>query len=106
MAEDIPSTPSSPDGGATANELWREVRLFISGATNTNVNFEVSSNDLVKSSIFLLKSLPAAREAVLEHLYSVFDEFVGHHIMNLESNIEKTSLPGNSNTYLIEEINR
>ncbi|KAG1668414.1 Integrator complex subunit 5 [Nymphon striatum] len=107
MAEDIPSTPSSPDGGATTNELLHEVRLFISGATNTNVSFEVSSHDLVKSSIFLLKSLPAAREAVLEHLYSVFDEFVGQHIMNLESNSEKATIsgPGNSNTYLIEEIN-
>ena len=44
---------------------------------------KVSNEDLVHSALLLLRTLPSARQAVLEHLCNVFDEAVNNHILHI-----------------------
>ncbi|KAL3871772.1 hypothetical protein ACJMK2_039750 [Sinanodonta woodiana] len=62
-------------------DLLNEVRSFVQGVTYKG---KVKNESLVQSALLLLKTLPAARHAVLEHLANVFGEAVNMHLMNLE----------------------
>ena len=46
---------------------------------------KVTSEELAQSGLFLLRVLPSARHAVLEHLCNVFDEAVNKHILQIET---------------------
>ncbi|GAB1604696.1 integrator complex subunit 5-like [Argonauta hians] len=65
----------------TSQEILNEVRHFLRG---TVYDGKVNKESLAKSALFLLRTLPAARHAVLEHMCHVFDEAVMLHIQQLE----------------------
>lgn len=81
---------SSPPA-VTADEVIEEVRNFIAGATHAS---KVNGHELAKCAIFLLKTIPATKEAVLEYLCSVFDEAVTDHMHQLE--LETGGPPGST----------
>lgn len=60
----------------TSEDLILEIHNFVSGAT---YGAKGRNEELARGAIVLLKTLPAAREAVLEHLCHVFDEAVSQH---------------------------
>ncbi|KAL5012685.1 hypothetical protein ScPMuIL_011236 [Solemya velum] len=62
-------------------EILSEVRCFLRA---TSCEGKLGNESLTHSALFLLKNLPAARQAVLEHLCNVFDEAVYNHILQLE----------------------
>lgn len=62
-------------------DIHRELRKFIEGSNYRN---NISSEELAKSALILLRSLPSARHAVLEHLCSVFDEAANTHLLQIE----------------------
>ena len=62
-------------------EILKQVRNFVKGSTRES---EITASELIKSALFLLRSLPSARQAVLEHLSNVFDEAVNTHILKLD----------------------
>lgn len=61
--------------------MLKEVRNFVKGSTYET---KVSNEDLVRSALLLLRTLPSARQAVLEHLCNVFDEAVNSHLLQIE----------------------
>ncbi|CAI9716921.1 Hypothetical predicted protein [Octopus vulgaris] len=65
----------------TSQDILNEVRHFLRG---TVYDGKVNKESLAKSALFLLRTLPAARHAVLEHMCHVFDEAVMLHIQQLE----------------------
>ena len=58
-----------------------ELHRFVSGAANQS---KVSSDSVAQSALFLLRTLPATRHAVLEHLSNLFTEAVNCHILMVE----------------------
>lgn len=71
------SSPTLP----LAQEISKEIRNFVSGAT---FGSKYNRKDLAKSAIFLLKTLPSAREAILEYLCTVFDDAVNVYCHNVD----------------------
>ena len=55
------------------------------------------SEELVTPALFLLQSLPSARQAVLEYLGTVFDEAV-------ETYIQRQDLYGDANTHGMQSV--
>ncbi|ELT95971.1 hypothetical protein CAPTEDRAFT_186694 [Capitella teleta] len=68
-------------------EILHEVRCFIGHSACSRA--DLSSIELTKSGLFLLRHLPSARLAVLEFLHKVFDSAVNVYISELEWNREK-----------------
>lgn len=64
-----------------SQDILSELRTFVAGASRSN---DVDHNNLVKTSISLLKTLPAARESILEYFGSVFHNYVIHYLSLLE----------------------
>ncbi|CAN7975226.1 unnamed protein product [Ixodes persulcatus] len=79
---EVPQQPSDP---STLNDL----RLFLAGTSG--YESKIKSGDVAKAAIRLLKTLPVAREAVLEYMHNLFDDAVNRHIMRLDS--EDTGVP-------------
>lgn len=71
------SNSAAPD--ATLNDL----RLFLAGTSS--YESKIRSSDVAQAAIRLLKTLPVAREAVLEYMHSLFDDAVSRHIARLDS---------------------
>lgn len=61
--------------------ILNELKAFIGGATRTTKNHQF---ELAKSALSLLKSLPAARDAVLEYFCTVFDTATQNFIVRIE----------------------
>lgn len=86
MHSDSSAAGSAPDATvATLNDL----RLFLAGTSS--YDSKIRGSDLAKAAIRLLKTLPVAREAVLEYMHNLFDDAVNRHIMRLDS--EDTGVP-------------
>nr|XP_022328137.1 integrator complex subunit 5-like [Crassostrea virginica] len=64
--------------GSNTKDILSEVRTFIAG---TSKEKSISAENLARSALHLLQTLPVARHAVLEHLCSLFDEAVKLHIL-------------------------
>ncbi|KAG2459897.1 integrator complex subunit 5 isoform X3 [Polypterus senegalus] len=64
-------------------ELAQEIKAFITGVDPLHGN-KLTVKDHAKCAILLLRSVPACRGAVLEHLRSVFDEYVGGYVVELD----------------------
>lgn len=58
-----------------------ELRTFIAGASRVS---DINQLNLVRTAISLLKTLPAANEAVLEYFCSVFHNYVARYLSLLE----------------------
>lgn len=70
--------------------ILNELKAFIGGATRTTKNHQF---ELAKSALSLLKSLPAARDAVLEYFCTVFDTATQNFIVRIETEIATGELP-------------
>lgn len=62
-------------------DILGQVRKFIRGA---NYEEKISGEELSQSALYLLRTLPAARHAVLEYLCNVFTEAVNSHLLHLQ----------------------
>lgn len=66
-----------------SQDILSELRTFIAGASRTS---EVNQLNLVRTAISLLKTLPAASEAVLEFFCTVFHNYVSRYLSLIEVN--------------------
>lgn len=79
--------------------VLQELRTFLNGATHSA---KVRNVDVARSAIYLLKTLPAARDAVLEHMYNLFDETVNSYVLKYE--LEDRIVDSLSDDDVVEEI--
>ncbi|XP_064477037.1 integrator complex subunit 5-like [Ornithodoros turicata] len=77
-----------------------DLRLFLAGTAGYDK--KIKPADVTKAAIRLLKTLPAARDAVLEYMHNLFDDAVNKHIMKLDTE-ETPSEPG-EHEQAIEEV--
>ncbi|KAF7238515.1 Integrator complex subunit 5 [Varanus komodoensis] len=68
----------------SSQELAQEVKAFLSGVDPVHGN-KLTIKEHARCAILLLRSLPPARSAVLDHLRGVFDEYVCTYLLELES---------------------
>ncbi|XP_043931696.1 integrator complex subunit 5 isoform X2 [Protopterus annectens] len=85
-----------------AQELAQEIKAFINGVDPIHGN-KLTVKDHARCAILLLRNLPPARNAVLEHLCNVFDEYVSNYILELENESSSGSLGPNLDD-IIQEI--
>lgn len=83
----IPLCPSFP---SSAQELSQEIKSFISGV-DTVQGRKLSVREHARCAVRLLRSVPACRGAVLEHLRGVYDEHVSTFLHNLETEGDASS---------------
>lgn len=69
---------------SSAQELSQEIKSFISGVDAIQGR-KLSIREHARCAVRLLRSVPACREAVLEHLRGVYDEHVSAFLHNLET---------------------
>uniref|UniRef100_A0A8C3XRX6 Integrator complex subunit 5 n=1 Tax=Chelydra serpentina TaxID=8475 RepID=A0A8C3XRX6_CHESE len=62
----------------------QEIKAFLSGVDPVHGN-KLTIKEHARCAILLLRSLPPARSAVLDHLRNVFDEYVCTYLLELES---------------------
>lgn len=74
-------------------DILAEVRKFISGAVS-RPSHSANTQDVTRTALFLLKNVPAARDAVLEYFCSVFFAAVSKYVRQIEvrQHISFTSL--------------
>ncbi|XP_056624891.1 integrator complex subunit 5 [Triplophysa dalaica] len=68
-------------------ELALEIKAFISGVDQTQGR-KLNVRDHARCAVRLLRTVPACRGAVLEHLRGVYDEYVAAFLQDLEAEIE------------------
>ncbi|XP_051821476.1 integrator complex subunit 5 isoform X1 [Antechinus flavipes] len=86
-----PSGPPAPPAPAahgpasplSAQELAQEIKAFLTGVDPV-LGHQLSTRDHARCGLLLLRSLPPARAAVLDHLRGVFDESVRTHLATLD----------------------
>ncbi|XP_076180595.1 integrator complex subunit 5 omd isoform X2 [Ptiloglossa arizonensis] len=71
-------------GTLSPQDILSEVRKFISGAVRPTHN--TSTLDVTRTALFLLRNVPAARDAVLEYFCNVFFVAVTKHVRQIETN--------------------
>lgn len=71
-------------------DILSELTNFINGATQT---VKTNPLDLSKTALNLLKTLPTAREAILEYFCTVFDVAVKNYIICIETEIATGEMP-------------
>lgn len=69
-------------------DLMRDLRSFIKGATKPSRKGYLDTG-LARIALSLLKTLPAAREAVLEYFRCLFDDVIGRYAFNAEAAASK-----------------
>lgn len=69
-------------GTLSPQDILSEVRKFISGAVRPTHN--TSTLDVTRTALFLLRNVPAARDAVLEYFCNVFFVAVTKHVRQIE----------------------
>ncbi|XP_060614243.2 integrator complex subunit 5 [Anolis sagrei] len=82
-----PSSSPRPMPGPSSlssQELAQEIKAFLSGIDPVHGN-KLTLKEHARCGILLLRSLPPARSAVLDHLRGVFDEYVCTYLLDLES---------------------
>ncbi|XP_075212361.1 integrator complex subunit 5 omd [Lycorma delicatula] len=83
-------------------DLLAELRLFIAGATRS---LKVHPLELARKALSLLKTLPAARDAVLEYFCTLFYSAVSNYVKQLKAGKNTTSNePQNQDEMVISEI--
>ena len=71
-------------GALSPQDILTEVRKFISGAVRPT--HSTSTLDVTRTALSLLRSVPAARDAVLEYFCNVFFVAVTKHVRQIETN--------------------
>uniref|UniRef100_UPI00398F0DAE integrator complex subunit 5 n=1 Tax=Pristiophorus japonicus TaxID=55135 RepID=UPI00398F0DAE len=71
-----------PPAGISSQELLQEMKAFISGMDPSH-GHKLTVKEHARCGLLLLRNLPPARGAVLEHLRGVFDEYVSGYILEL-----------------------
>lgn len=74
----------------SAQELSQEIKSFINGV-DTVQGRKLSVREHARCAVRLLRSVPACRAAVLEHLRGVYDEHVSAFLHDLETAGEASS---------------
>ncbi|XP_064425741.1 integrator complex subunit 5 [Latimeria chalumnae] len=98
-----PPPPQAPGSFAVSSqELAQEIKAFLNGVDPVHGN-KLTVKDHARCAILLLRNLPPARNAVLEHLCGVFDEYVSNYILEIENETNATSLGPNLDD-VIQEI--
>ncbi|XP_054715495.1 integrator complex subunit 5-like [Uloborus diversus] len=82
-------------------EVLQQLQIFLNGATRIA---KARNAEVAQAAICLLKSTEAARDAVLEHAYNLFDESVNN-FLKLEIE-ERTSDASCGNDIIIEEVHK
>ncbi|XP_067877636.1 integrator complex subunit 5 [Heterodontus francisci] len=82
MAATAMEGSASPRAAISSQELLQEMKAFISGIDPVH-GHKLTVKDHARCGILLLRNLPPARGAVLEHLRGVFDEYVSGYILDL-----------------------
>lgn len=67
-------------------DILAEVRKFISGAVSRS-SHGANTQDVTRTALFLLKNVPAARDAVLEYFCSVFFAAVSKYVRQIEVSV-------------------
>ncbi|XP_063001956.1 integrator complex subunit 5 [Elgaria multicarinata webbii] len=76
--------PAVAPPSLSSQELAQEIKAFLSGVDPVHGN-KLTIKEHARCAILLLRSLPPARSAVLDHLRGVFDEYVCTYLLELES---------------------
>nr|XP_034954843.1 integrator complex subunit 5 [Zootoca vivipara]XP_034954844.1 integrator complex subunit 5 [Zootoca vivipara] len=76
--------PAAASPSLSSQELAQEIKAFLSGVDPLHGN-KLTLKEHAQCAILLLRSLPPARSAVLDHLRGVFDEYVCTYLLDLES---------------------
>ncbi|XP_034954843.2 integrator complex subunit 5 [Zootoca vivipara] len=76
--------PAAASPSLSSQELAQEIKAFLSGVDPLHGN-KLTLKEHARCAILLLRSLPPARSAVLDHLRGVFDEYVCTYLLDLES---------------------
>ncbi|XP_060110208.1 neutral alpha-glucosidase AB isoform X1 [Heteronotia binoei] len=76
--------PAVAPPSLSSQELSQEIKAFLSGVDPVHGN-KLTIKEHARCAILLLRSLPPARSAVLDHLRGVFDEYVCTYLLDLEN---------------------
>lgn len=76
---------------SSAQELSQEIKSFINGIDSVQGR-KLSVREHARCAVRLLRSVPACRGAVLEHLRGVYDEHVSAFLHNLETEGDASSV--------------
>ncbi|XP_030622473.1 integrator complex subunit 5 [Chanos chanos] len=90
----------APQNTYSPQELALEIKAFISGVDQTQGR-KLSVRDHARCAVRLLRTVPACRGAVLEHLRGVYDEYVAAFLQDLEAedeNVGNDTGGGNNNS--------
>ncbi|XP_040031065.1 integrator complex subunit 5 [Gasterosteus aculeatus] len=87
----------------SGQELSQEIKSFISGI-DTVQGRKLSVREHARCAVRLLRSVPACRGAVLEHLRGVYDEHVSAFLHNLETESDASSGVSSNLEDIIQEV--
>lgn len=76
---------------SSTQELSQEIKSFINGIDSVQGR-KLSVREHARCAVRLLRSVPACRGAVLEHLRGVYDEHVSAFLHNLETEGDASSV--------------
>nr|XP_046262670.1 integrator complex subunit 5 [Scatophagus argus] len=93
----------TPQAALSAHDLSQEIKSFISGV-DTVQGRKLSVREHARCAVRLLRSVPACRGAVLEHLRSVYDEHVSAFLHNLETEGDASSGVSSNLEDIIQEV--
>jgi len=66
-------------------DLMTELRTFVAGATRP---VKTNPLELARTALSILKTLPAARDAVLEYFCTLFDSAVSKYVTQIEVSVK------------------
>ncbi|XP_034399098.1 integrator complex subunit 5 [Cyclopterus lumpus] len=93
----------SPQTALSSQELSQEIKSFINGI-DTVQGRKLSVREHARCAVRLLRSVPACRGAVLEHLRGVYDEHVSAFLYNLETESDASSAVSANLEDIIQEV--
>ncbi|XP_072251690.1 integrator complex subunit 5 [Leuresthes tenuis] len=93
----------TPQTAPSAQELSQEIKSFISGVDAAQGR-KLSVREHARCAVRLLRSVPACRGAVLEHLRGVYDEHVSAFLHNLETEGNASSGVSSNLEDIIQEV--
>ncbi|KAL7863007.1 hypothetical protein SRHO_G00119910 [Serrasalmus rhombeus] len=103
----LQTTHCPPQSNYSPQELALEIKAFISGVDQTKGR-KLSVRDHARCAVRLLRTVPACRGAVLEHLRGVYDEYVAAFFQDLEaesdSGSNSTTGGTNANVSNLEDV--
>ncbi|XP_041099332.1 integrator complex subunit 5 [Polyodon spathula] len=84
-------------------ELAQKIKAFISGMDPVK-GHKLPLKDHARCAVLLLRTVPACRGAVLEHLCSVFDEYVGGYVLDLDCDLGAGGRGGGTGSGNLDDI--